>query len=112
MGFTYGNGGVGLIDYVLILARKYYGQHYSILNNDYDTLQWESDSQKPSKDELEALWLEVQAEVSKERTDAQRMEAYAKESDPLFFKWQRGESSEEEWLNAVQAIKERYPYAF
>ena len=39
-----------------------------------------------------------------------RSNAYIKESDPLFFKYQRGEITENEWLNKIKEIKERYPY--
>jgi hypothetical protein len=39
-----------------------------------------------------------------------RSNAYTKESDPLFFKYQRGEITEQEWLNKIEEIKERYPY--
>ena len=38
-----------------------------------------------------------------------RRQAYQLESDPLFFKAQRGEATEQDWLDAVQAIKDRYP---
>lgn len=39
-----------------------------------------------------------------------RAAAYQFESDPLFFRWQRGEGAEQEWLDAVEAIRQRYPY--
>lgn len=39
-----------------------------------------------------------------------RANAYQEESDPLFFKWQRGESTKEEWLAKVEGIKAAYPY--
>ena len=42
-------------------------------------------------------------------TEALRKAAYREESDPLFFKWQRGEATEAEWIAAVNAIKARYP---
>jgi hypothetical protein len=42
-------------------------------------------------------------------TEALRKAAYREESDPLFFKWQRGEANEAEWIAAVIAIKARYP---
>lgn len=32
--------------------------------------------------------------------------AFIADADPLYFKWQRGESTEEEWLNKVKEIKE------
>ena len=41
--------------------------------------------------------------------DMRRKEAYAYESDPLFFKYQRGEITKEEWLAKVEEIKTRYP---
>lgn len=41
--------------------------------------------------------------------DAQRAEAYRTESDPLFFKAQRGEATMDQWLASVAAIKARYP---
>jgi hypothetical protein len=40
----------------------------------------------------------------------QRLEEYKRFSDPLFFKWQRDEATKEEWVWAVQQIKEHYPY--
>lgn len=39
-----------------------------------------------------------------------RAEDYKKFSDPLFFKWQRGGGTEEDWLLAVQQVKELHPY--
>lgn len=43
------------------------------------------------------------------RVEAQRAEAYRTESDPLFFKSQRGEATHQEWLDKVAEIKARYP---
>ena len=39
-----------------------------------------------------------------------REEAYKQESDPNFFKVQRGEVSMEEWLALIESIKQRFPY--
>lgn len=49
-----------------------------------------------------------QAEIDAIATSL-RAEAYREESDPLFFKWQRGESTEQEWLDKIAEIKARYP---
>jgi hypothetical protein len=55
-------------------------------------------------------------EIEQRKTDKnkeireQRLEEYKRFSDPLFFKWQRGEATKEEWLWAVQQIKDYYPY--
>ena len=39
-----------------------------------------------------------------------RSNAYIQESDPIFFKYQRGEITKQEWLDKIEEIKERYPY--
>jgi len=39
-----------------------------------------------------------------------RRAAYQAEADPLFFKWQRGESTEQEWLGKIAEIKARFPH--
>ena len=41
---------------------------------------------------------------------AQRVSAYQYESDPIFFMFQRGEATQQEWLDKVAEIKARYPY--
>jgi len=39
-----------------------------------------------------------------------RAAAYASEADPLFFKYQAGEITKEEWLAKREEIRQRYPY--
>lgn len=39
------------------------------------------------------------------RRDEACRQRYAQESDPLFFKWQRGEATKEQWLDKVAEIK-------
>ena len=41
--------------------------------------------------------------------EANRKAAYTAEADPLFFKAQRGEATEQEWLDKIAEIKARYP---
>jgi hypothetical protein len=38
-----------------------------------------------------------------------RAAAYRSESDPLFFKAQRGEVDQQVWLDKVEEIKQRFP---
>lgn len=47
-------------------------------------------------------------EQALERIRQQRKIAYENESDPLYFKAQRGEAAMEEWLAKVEEIKQRY----
>ncbi len=35
---------------------------------------------------------------------------YKKIADPLFMEWKRGEIEEQVWLDAVQTIKNKFPY--
>jgi len=37
-----------------------------------------------------------------------RANAYKQESDPIFFKWQRDEATQQEWLDKVNEIKNRW----
>ena len=41
---------------------------------------------------------------------SKRQAAYQQISDPIFMQYQRGEATEQEWLDAVQAIKDANPY--
>jgi hypothetical protein len=45
-----------------------------------------------------------------EQQKQNRLLAYERESDPIFFKWQRGEGTQQEWLDAVELVKQQYPY--
>lgn len=39
-----------------------------------------------------------------------RRAQYQMLADPLFFGWQRGDNTEQEWLDAVQSVKDANPY--
>ena len=45
-----------------------------------------------------------------DRIMEQRRNSYIINADPLFFGWQRGNNTEQEWLDAVQAVKDANPY--
>jgi len=58
----------------------------------------------------------TRAQVDTERLElgiatciANRRNAYRDESDPIFFDYQRGEKTKEEWMAKVVEIKLRYP---
>lgn len=48
--------------------------------------------------------------LSNEKLKASRLAAYRDEADPLFFKWQAGEATKEEWLAKRAEIRSRFPY--
>jgi hypothetical protein len=52
------------MDYAIILSNKYEGSQWTLNGDSYEGLTWLSDSPKPTQEELEDLWLEVQAELA------------------------------------------------
>lgn len=57
----------------------------------------------------EAAWAAGTIERNNVIATNNRKVAYISEADPLFFKYQRGEITEQEWLDKVAEIKLRYP---
>lgn len=53
--------------------------------------------------------IELNKQKANEVAQDNRADAYKIEADPLFFKWQRGESTEQIWLDKVAEIKARFP---
>lgn len=46
--------------------------------------------------------------MENEKKDFVKRVIYSLEADPLFFKWQAGEATKEEWLSKREEIKERF----
>lgn len=99
-----------MTDYAAVLTRNYPGAEWSLNGDDYSGLTWLSNSPKPTQAELDAKWPEVQAALVLSDIQQARAARYAVEADPLFFKWQRGEGTEADWLAAVEQIRTDLPY--
>lgn len=54
--------------------------------------------------------LEENIHAIKVEIQNRRKRAFEIEADPLFFKWQRGETDEQTYINKVNEIRARYPY--
>lgn len=98
-----------MIDYSQIIYINYPNAEWTLNGDSYDGLTWLSDTPKPAKAELDALWESTQKTVANKQADANRHAAYVSESDPLFFKAQRGEGTMADWEAKVAEIKARYP---
>lgn len=98
------------MEIVKILLSEYPGADWSLTDNDYDQLIWNGPGAKPSKKDLEELWPEVEFKLAYGAVEQARAVAYRETSDPIFFRYQRGDATEADWLAAVQAIKEAHPY--
>ena len=98
-----------MIDYALILTKKYPESRWRMSGDQYEGLEWLSEDEKPTKKELESHWEEVQKKAQLEGVRKKRAIAYRVESDPIFLQWQRGEATEQDWLDKIEEIKERFP---
>ena len=99
-----------MTDYAAVLTGNYPGAQWSLNANDYETLDWNGPGDKPTQDELDAAWPAVQYAQQYAAVEQARRIAYATQSDPLFFEWQRGDGTEQAWLDAVAAVKAAHPY--
>jgi len=98
------------MDITQIIASKYPGSECAVDGDDYSGLTWLSDTPKPTKKALEALWPTVQYENAYAEVEQARQAEYQATTDPLFFEFQRGDVTEQAWLDAVQAVKDAHPY--
>jgi hypothetical protein len=99
-----------MTDYAAVLTANYPGSQWSITGNDYDSLEWYDDTPKPSQADLDAAWPTVDYQNQYAAVETARRIAYEAQSDPLFFEWQRGDGTEQAWLDAVAAVKAANPY--
>ena len=80
-----------------------------IVGNDYDGIEWVNEPSL-TKEEVEVEYEKLlEADLIQQVKD-NRSNAYKKESDPLFFKAQRGEVTAAEWEAKVEEIRQRFPY--
>jgi len=101
-----------MTDYAAVLTANYPSAEWVLDGDNYGGLTWLSDGPKPSQAELDAAWPAVEAARDLEVVQRQRAARYRVETDPLFFKAQRGEDGVtlEDWKAAVDAIRAELPY--
>jgi hypothetical protein len=98
------------MDIAAILTLKFPNSQWTLNGESYEGLTWLSESPQPTKKELESLWPEVQKEIQKELVRKTRQKQYALTSDPLFFKFQAGEATQKQWLDARAEVEANHPY--
>jgi hypothetical protein len=98
------------MDISLVLTRKYADCLWELHGFEYEGLVWLDESDKPSLDELESQYSQVVYEIEYKRVEETRKSLYTQNSDPLFFSYQRGENTYEEWEASVNEIKLNNPY--
>ncbi len=98
------------MDIPAVLAHIRPGASWSMNGDEFDGLVWLDDSPEPTLPEIEAAWPATQAAVLNDEARVLRLAAFRDEADPLFFGWQRGENTEQEWLDKCEEIRQRFPY--
>jgi len=99
------------MDISTILSKRYPDAEWTLNGDNYSGLNWLSeDIAKPSLEEIQAEWAQVEYETACEQVEADRQVAYRDTADPIFFEVYRGDKDEAEWLGAVQAVKDANPY--
>lgn len=56
-----------------------------------------------------AKWAKEEPERLKETAIENRRQGYVRISDPVFFQWQRGEKTEQDWKDAIAEVNALYP---
>lgn len=99
-----------MTDYSVVLTSIRPGALWSIVDNDYATLDWQDDSPKPTKKTLDDAWPQVQYQLEYAAVEAARRARYQAETDGLFFAAQREGGDLIAWQSAVDQIKADLPY--
>lgn len=58
-----------MIDYPAILVRHYPNTEWTLNGDEYSGLTWLSDTEKPTQEELDALWDATLAAIGQEKAD-------------------------------------------
>jgi hypothetical protein len=95
-------------DYSKILVANFPNAQWQLNDNSYETLQWFSDTPKPTQAELDALWGPLLAERARTAYIDLRVAEYPPIGDQLDALWKGGDAAAE-MLVIVQAVKTKYP---
>ena len=97
-------------DYSAVLTAIRPGSLWSMTDNDYSTLDWQSDDPKPTQKTLDAAWPQVQYEREYAQVEQARRARYQAETDGIYMAAVRDDLPLDDWKAAVAAIKADLPY--
>lgn len=106
-----------MIDVSMFLAEMYPNDHWSVEGVPQNEAEykrqvtWNSDNKQPTWEEIEVSWGLVNYKAEYRKVQELRQLAYSTEADPIYFQWQRNNGkTQQDWLGAIAAIEERFPY--
>jgi hypothetical protein len=98
------------MDISAILIKNFPNAVWTLDGDEYSGLTWVSPGTKPTKKSLEDMWAQVSIDLQIETVRRARQKAYTNTSDSIFFKYQAGEATKEEWLAARSLVESNNPY--
>lgn len=72
---------------------------------------WLDDRPQPTWADIQTARPTAETAQSNATARTNRHQAFIAEADPLYFAWQRGEATEQDWLAKCAEIRARYPYS-
>lgn len=69
-----------------------------------------TDDEEKALQEYRDKWVVENPDHEKQLVKEMRRQFYSRDADPLFFKWQAGEATEQDWLDARKQVVENNPY--
>jgi hypothetical protein len=99
-----------MTDYAVVLKRIRPGAQWSLNGDTFDGLTWLDETVPPTVAECDAAWPQVAWDAQYAAVQAARHAAYVTDADPVFFRWQRQQATEQEWLDAVASVDATHPY--
>jgi hypothetical protein len=91
------------------VASLYPNKGFAMDGDDLGTLRFVDTTVVVSEADIIAEYTRLDNYEPTRIADENRRAAYQTEADPLFFKVQRGEIPQQQWLDKVAEIKARYP---
>ena len=83
---------------------------WAIGNNPAKIILWENEAPQPTVQELKIAAPAGAYQRDYDAVTVARQAGYQQTSDPIFMQYQRGETTQQAWLDAVQAVKDANPY--
>lgn len=99
-------------DIPAVLAAIRPGTQWTLDGDDYSGLTWLDDSPKPTRKTIDDAWPQVDYDRTVASIQTDRHARYVAETDPMFYRVQRGEEglTLQDWIDAVDAIRAELPY--
>jgi hypothetical protein len=98
-----------MIDYVAILIKHYSNDKWSLNGNEYSGLVWLSNTPKPSKEELDAYWSVIKADIDANAYKEKRAKEYPPIADYLDGIVKGDQAQIQAYIDACLAVKAKYP---